>query len=78
MIGLYGHTNPWRVGPFRAFDDLWIDAYTDPGSPPDPSDFTPKLDRMEAIRVEDVLDRVGRAKERYGAGRRRRPLPPPG
>ena len=59
VIGLYGHTNPWRVGPFRAFEDLWVDAYTD--GAPDPSDFTPKLGRMERITVDDVLERVRRA-----------------
>lgn len=62
VIGLYGHTNPWRVGPFRAFEDLWVDAYTD--GAPDPSNFTPKLGRMERITVEDVLERVGRAVRR--------------
>jgi heptosyltransferase I len=70
VIGLYGHTNPWRVGPWRAFHDLWVDAYTD--GEPDPSNFTPKLGRMQRITVEDVLDRVQRARDRYylapGAG----------
>ena len=66
VIGLYGHTNPWRVGPYGRYHDLWIDAYTEPGEPPDPSDFTPKLGRMETITAEQVLDRVGVAVERYG------------
>lgn len=61
VIGLYGHTNPWRVGPYRKYEDLWIDAYTDPGEEPDPSDFTPRLGRMEEITVRDVLERVERA-----------------
>jgi heptosyltransferase I len=65
VIGLYGHTNPWRVGPWRAFHDLWVDRYTEPGEPPDPSNFTPKLGRMERITVDDVLERVQRARERY-------------
>lgn len=66
VIGLYGHTNPWRVGPWRAFHDLWVDRYTD--GEPDPSNFTPKLDRMERITVADVLDRVDVARERYQLG----------
>jgi len=66
VIGLYGHTNPWRVGPWRAFHDLWVDRYTD--GEPDPSNFTPKLDRMERIAVADVLERVEVARSRYGAG----------
>lgn len=66
VIGLYGHTNPWRVGPYRAFEDLWVDTYDEPGAQPDPSNFEPKHGRMERITVGDVLERVDRAVERYG------------
>ena len=66
VIGLYGHTNPWRVGPYRAFDDLVVDAYTDPGDEPDPSRYEPKSGRMEAIEVDDVLARVERMRRHYG------------
>ena len=69
VVGLYGHTNPWRVGPFRAFGDLWVDRYTDPGAPADASAWDPRHGRMEQITVADVLDRVQRAVDRYGAGR---------
>jgi heptosyltransferase I len=65
VIGLYGHTNPWRVGPYRKFQDLWVDAYTDPGEAPDPARFDPKLGRMETITARDVLDRVERARTTY-------------
>ena len=65
VIGLYGHTNPWRVGPYRKYEDLWVDAYTDAGEDPDPSLFAPKLGRMEEITVGQVLSRVERAAERY-------------
>jgi heptosyltransferase I len=65
VIGLYGHTNPWRVGPYRAYRDLWIDAYTDPGQAPDASDFQAKNDRMGRITAAEVLDRVAVAKARY-------------
>jgi len=61
VIGLFGHTNPWRVGPYRAYEELWIDRYTDPGAAPDPSDWTPRMERMERITVDDVLERVRRA-----------------
>lgn len=59
VVGLYGHTNPWRVGPYRRYQDLWVDAYTD--GEPDPSNATPKLDRMKRITPEAVLERVARA-----------------
>lgn len=65
VVGLYGHTNPWRVGPWRAWQDLWIDRYTDPGAPPDPSDNTAKLGRMELITVPDVVEKIALATERY-------------
>ena len=46
VIGLYGHTNPWRVGPYRRYQELWVDAYTDAGEAPDPSRFDPKLCKL--------------------------------
>lgn len=69
VIGLYGHTNPWRVGPYQKYQELWVDAYTEPGTEPDPSRFTPRDGRMETITVADVLERVDRAVERYPSGR---------
>lgn len=65
VIGLYGHTNPWRVGPYRKFEELWVDRYTDPGEAPDPSRFDPKLGRMEEISTADVIERVERALATY-------------
>ncbi len=58
VIGLFGHTNPWRVGPWRRFRELMVDRYTDPGDVPDPSAYLPKEGRMESITVEDVLEKV--------------------
>lgn len=73
VIGLYGHTNPWRIGPYGAFDDLWVDAYTDPGELPDPDAHAGKPHRMERITVDDVLERVERALARYPPARSRIP-----
>ena len=67
LIGLYGHTNPWRVGPYRWCEDLWVDRYTNPGEAPDPSSFDPHPGRMEQISVADVLERVERARSRVEA-----------
>lgn len=59
VVGVYGHSNPWRVGPYRAWEHLWVDAYTPPGALPDPSAFDPPADdRMAAIPVEAVVDRA--------------------
>jgi HAD superfamily hydrolase (TIGR01509 family) len=69
-VGLYGHTNPWRVGPYRAYEDLWVDAYTPGGAAPDPSAFEPPADdRMARISVADVVERVRRASARDAAAR---------
>lgn len=68
VIGLYGHTNPWRIGPYRKYEDLWIDTYTDPGEIRDPSLADPRSGRMEMITAADVLDRVELARSRYLAG----------
>ncbi len=58
VVGLYGHTNPWRVGPWHRYQDLWIDRYTDEGASPDPSRFDPKHGRMETITAEEVLEKA--------------------
>jgi heptosyltransferase I len=69
VIGIYGHTNPWRVGPWRAFEDLWVDHYTE-GSP-DPSRFEPKWNVMPTIRAGEVIGKVRLAVDKYQAGMRR-------
>jgi heptosyltransferase I len=61
VIGLYGHTNPWRIGPYRKYEELWIDRYNEPGASPDASQAEPKHGRMELISVRDVLEKVERA-----------------
>ena len=70
VIGIYGHTNPWRVGPWRAYHDLWVDHYTDDGAAPDPSNRTPKWNRMQTIATAEVIQRVNHAVERYDVARR--------
>ncbi|HEX9108284.1 MAG TPA: glycosyltransferase family 9 protein, partial [Longimicrobiales bacterium] len=68
VIGLFGHTNPWRVGPYRKYEDLWVDHYNEPGDPADASRAEPKLGRMETITPREVLERVQRAIDAYGVG----------
>lgn len=65
VIGLYGHTNPWRVGPYRWCEDLWVDRYNEPGSEPDGSLADPRLGRMELISADDVLERMERWRNRW-------------
>lgn len=64
VISLIGYMNPKRVGPYRRFRDLLIDAYGDPGE-----DYPITMDkrpgRMGRISVRDVLDKVEVWKGRY-------------
>lgn len=70
VVGLFGHTNPWRVGPYRKYQELWVDTYTDPGEVPDSSRNDPKHGRMEEITVADVLGRVERAAQHFSRAAR--------
>lgn len=65
VIGLFAHTNPWRVGPWSRFHDLVVDRYTEPGDERDPSGYLPKDDRMHTITVADVLAKVEVARSTY-------------
>ncbi|MEP6508834.1 MAG: glycosyltransferase family 9 protein [Gemmatimonadales bacterium] len=69
VVGVYGHTNPWRVGPWNAYSDLWVDRYTPAGAPPDPSNRAPKWHVMPTIEASEVIERISIAVERYGAAR---------
>jgi len=67
VISLMGYNNPKRVGPYRRFHDLIIDAYGDPGEnyPISPAH---RYGRMRRIQVDDVLARV----ERWASAREAR------
>jgi len=68
VIGLYGHTNPWRVGPYRWCEDLWVDRYSEPGEAPDPSVAVPKGGRMAQITAADVITKIDVWSRRAAAG----------
>jgi heptosyltransferase I len=57
VVSLIGYSNPKRVGPYRKFSDLIIDAYGDPGEDY-PISMENRKDRMHLITVEDVLAKV--------------------
>ena len=69
VVSLFAHTNPWRVGPWRAYEDLWVDHYTDEGATPNSTDRQPKWDRMPTITVDEVLQRVQVAADKYSVTR---------
>ena len=64
VISLLGYTNPHRVGPYRRFRDLLIDAYGDPGEQYEAT-MEHRSGRMERISVDDVLAKVRLWEERY-------------
>ncbi len=66
VVSLIGYSNPKRVGPYRAFHDLMIDAYGDPGEAY-PISMENRTDRMPRITVDDVLSRVQHWKATYAA-----------
>lgn len=66
VVSLIGYSNPKRVGPYRRFHDLMIDAYAEPGEEYAPS-MENRTGRMSRITVTDVLERVQRWRQRYAA-----------
>jgi heptosyltransferase I len=67
VISLMGYTNPKRVGPYRHYHDLLVDAYGDPGENY-PISMENRPGRMQRISVADVLERVERWRTRYAPG----------
>jgi heptosyltransferase I len=64
VVSLIGYSNPKRVGPYRKFRDLMIDAYGEPGEDY-PLSMENRMDRMPRITVNDVLDKVEIWRRRY-------------
>lgn len=65
-IGLYGFTDPKRVGPYRRFTDLTIDRFSRPGETAPSTESRPG--NMEKILVEDVVEKLELAMTRYAGG----------
>jgi heptosyltransferase I len=69
VISLIGYMNPKRVGPYRKFRDLLIDAYGEPGE-----DYAITMDKrpghMERITVRDVMEKVQTWRDRYASPKR--------
>ena len=70
VVSLIGYSNPKRVGPYRKFRDLMIDAYGDPGEDY-PLSMENRYDRMPRITVQQVLDKVERWRTEYAVSSRR-------
>ncbi|CAN5636702.1 glycosyltransferase family 9 protein [soil metagenome] len=68
-VALVGYTNPKRVGPYRRFAELVIDAYGDEGEDY-PVSAAYRHDRMERISVDQVVEKVKLALASYPRGER--------
>lgn len=66
VVSLIAYSNPKRVGPWRRFHDLMIDAYGDPGEDY-PIGMENRPGRMPSITVAQVLERVQRWATTYRA-----------
>jgi heptosyltransferase I len=66
VVSLIGYSNPKRVGPYRKYRDLMIDAYGEPGEEY-PISMENRLDRMPRITVEMVMAKVALWATRYRA-----------
>jgi heptosyltransferase I len=67
VVSLIAYSNPKRVGPYRKFRDLMIDAYGEPGEDY-PVSMVNRPGRMQRITVRDVLEKIERWKLRYAEG----------
>ena len=69
VISLIGYMNPKRVGPYRRFRDLLIDAFGDPEE-----DYAITMDkrpgRMDRITVRDVMEKVQLWRDTYDVPKR--------
>lgn len=66
VVSLIGYSNPKRVGPYRKFRDLMIDAYGDPGEAY-PLSMENRTGRMTRITVREVLDKVELWRNNYNS-----------
>lgn len=68
VIALMAQADPRRTGPYARFHDLTVDAFREPGDPPDAVIWERRRGgRMARISVDDVLARVAVWRDRYAA-----------
>ena len=64
-IGLYGFSDPRRCGPYRAFHDLLINRFADPGEEDTPIRRVTRPGRMENISAGEVIEKIELALQTY-------------
>lgn len=64
VVSLFGHTNPKRSGPYRAYEDLIVDGYAE--HPGEEYPITPQYrNGMGRVTVDGVVEKVALAMEKY-------------
>ncbi len=66
-IGLYGHSDPRRCGPYRKYHDLLIDKFNMPGQST-PITKKTKSGMMKTISAEEVIEKIEYAIKQYQIG----------
>lgn len=65
VVALMSQADPKRTGPYAKFHDLVVNAFAEPGDPPDQVLWTRRRGRMGRIGVNEVLERVERWRTNY-------------
>ena len=64
-VGLYGFSNPRRCGPYRRFNDLLIDKYTDSGEEDAKICRKTRPKRMDRISPDEVIEKIELGLRKY-------------
>lgn len=64
VVGIYGHTNPLRTGPYRKFQELVVDGYAERPGEPYPLTHA-RRDGMKRVTVDMVVEKLDLAVARY-------------
>ena len=68
VVGLYGYTNPKRYGPYRKYEELVVDGYARHPDEEYPPSMEYRPEGMTRVGVDDVLEKVALARDRYPDG----------
>ncbi|HUF13411.1 MAG TPA: glycosyltransferase family 9 protein [Longimicrobiales bacterium] len=65
VIGLYGYTNPKRLGPYAKYQDLIVDGYAKHPDDVYPASMEYRADGMKRVQAHSVIEKVGYALRTY-------------
>ena len=65
VIGLFGYTNPKRLGPYAKYQDLIVDGYARRPDEEYPASMEYRDDGMKRVQAHSVIEKVGYALRTY-------------